>query len=37
MGGDVVAVLGFGAKSVDELVDGMVGDAGIVFDVGVDS
>ena len=36
MGDDRVFFQNFGAQAVDELVDGVVGDAGAVFDVGVD-
>ena len=37
MGGEVVFGFDFGAKAVDELVEGVVGDAGAVFDIGVDN
>ncbi len=36
VGGDGVTGFDFGAKAVDELVKGVVGDAGAVFDIGVD-
>lgn len=37
MGGEGVLVFDFSAQAVDELVDGVVRNAGVVFGVGVDS
>lgn len=36
VGGDSIFRFYFGAEAVDELVDGMVGDTGAVFDVRID-